>query len=668
MTQNELDRQLESLGYKKGTLAWSEAARELFRGRQVGKYNATADKQKRAEIRKRAETKADEQKAKKQRQNSMSLADRKKFIDEQIRRFNSGEELDFNSARQLQQMLVDQGYDISFKDKNTGKIRTGADAIDGRAGKATMSKALEYSALLGGAQKNTYDEDYRAKYGIDPTYNTIAGRSPEETMQMTNMYYDYLKRNPQLFGKFSYATPYMTQQALEMLDAANGTTYSQSAKDAKDEAHMRASIERGRNNIMIAAGAPAHVVTSALGAAVNQLGRVPGVNTTLEYTLGMNLNPEETNGFSLSELFPSWQYENAEAINPRTGQPERNLTLGNVMHDSEKPSLVRRTYNAISDATGVHGQPGLQYWNAVGNALAQGWNSKESAEIWDNPYVEEGVNQLALMGIGQVTGATQLKGSEGRMHNIGTKSTPVQGNARVGWSSTNGNVEWVGPWERAGKAANVMSNGKMPSPGKTTRVNTRRAGNRTTTRNSHPTKNIDEMIETGNSGVLDSNGNPIKVGSKSQHWDIEEVTLGNARGGRNGYHGVDGQNHRGYYANRGTDGQFTYQPLAHRVRTPHMLNQRFLYTPLNIKSVTFQNTPQQENVEYTAPMYTYQYTTGSGPGRTMSVMDENGNLAYQGIVSNGQNTWADQSWSGRFPRYDGSSFKNGGKLISKKYK
>lgn len=105
-------------------------------------------------------------------------------------------------------------------------MRRGYDAIDGKIGDATTDAYNAYMAVLEGADKSTYEDDYRAANGGKaPVYGQVAGRTPEEVRAYTNMYYDYFKRYPEAYASLAegnreligYALPYMNDEVMRLL-------------------------------------------------------------------------------------------------------------------------------------------------------------------------------------------------------------------------------------------------------------------------------------------------------------------------------------------------------------------------------------------------------------------------------------------------------------------
>ena len=286
--------------------------------------------------------------------------------------------------RQAQQLLSDVGYDLSYPNTD-GSMNSG---IDGRLGYTTINAANELYSILNNIEDNAYASDYRSMFGTDPVYNNVAGRDRNTIEKMTNMYYNFYKNNRDLYGKIPYTMAYMNPQIEQMLNVG------QYAKDQYDLTRQNAEMNRGKENVIVAASTPAYMVLSALGAAASQAGRIPGYNTIAGGLLGYNLNPDEANGF-MGNLTPALNFGVGQVeVNPLTGEPKQNITVGNVIKDSENPTWARQAYNAM---TGDEG----------------------SADIWSNPVLSELINAGILTGMGELYGTHQMWPEKGLSHTYG---------------------------------------------------------------------------------------------------------------------------------------------------------------------------------------------------------------------------------------------------------
>lgn len=286
--------------------------------------------------------------------------------------------------RQAQQLLTDVGYDLSYPNTD-GSMNSG---IDGRLGYTTINAANELYSILNNLNDNTYDADYRAMYGTDPVYNNVAGRDRGTVQKMTNMYYGFFKEHPELYGQIPYTTAYMNPQIEEMLNVGD---YAKNQADATRQIY---EMRRGQNNVTNAAAIPAYGLLSALGAATSQAGRIPGYNTVAGGLLGYNLNPDEAEGF-MGNLTPAFDFGPGKVeVNPLTDKPKQNITVGQVIKDSENPTWARQAYNAV---TGDEG----------------------SAEVWNNPVFSELINAGILTGLGELYGTHQMWPEKGLDHTYG---------------------------------------------------------------------------------------------------------------------------------------------------------------------------------------------------------------------------------------------------------
>ena len=134
-------------------------------------------------------------------------------------------------AKQIQQALVDSGYDISFRDRHTGRMRTGADAIDGRIGNSTLN-ALDKYISAANLQSDLYDKDFREFYGDKaPTYNNVAGRSREQAENYLRTLYQYYADNPAMYKNMMEDPKYNSQLAF-LTDEAKSMLYDKYIKNA----------------------------------------------------------------------------------------------------------------------------------------------------------------------------------------------------------------------------------------------------------------------------------------------------------------------------------------------------------------------------------------------------------------------------------------------------
>ena len=215
---NKFKQELRDRGVKEGSVEWSREIQNFHRNGRTHSfhgqdYNYNA-KRKKATGPKKA---ADKDIAAK----LMSMYDQ----------YASSGSVNVDLAKQIQQALVDSGYDISFRDRHTGKMRTGADAIDGRIGNSTLN-ALDQYISTANLQSDLYDRDFKEFYGDkSPTYNNVAGRSREQAENYLRTLYQYYADNPAMYKNMMEDPRYNSQLAF-LTDEAKSMLYDKYIKNA----------------------------------------------------------------------------------------------------------------------------------------------------------------------------------------------------------------------------------------------------------------------------------------------------------------------------------------------------------------------------------------------------------------------------------------------------
>lgn len=129
--------------------------------------------------------------------------------------------IDDESAKRIQQYLISKGYDIGFTDKNTGKYRKDP---DGRLGYKTLDALNREIAIMRGSSPDNYQSEYMSNFSGDPTYNTVAGRSAEDTRKMAHIYFNYYSQFPEMYAGLLHdqkqaakVLPYLSDEAKSLL-------------------------------------------------------------------------------------------------------------------------------------------------------------------------------------------------------------------------------------------------------------------------------------------------------------------------------------------------------------------------------------------------------------------------------------------------------------------
>lgn len=567
--------------------------------------------------------------------------------------------LNVDEAKRLQQLLVDMGYDISFKDRNTGAIRKGNAAVDGRIGKKTLAAAKQHLALLNNANSDAYEKAYRDKYGKDAVYNNVQGRSSNDVKQITNMLYNYIQQNPDvpIEQAMPWAAPYLTEAFGDLTGKGRYLMDNQQAlKDAADNQRMLNSMRIGQNNVIELANAPWKAALTYAGGLASQLGRIPGVNPLLGATLGMRLDPKDYPSFGamLSDASPNLQFDGAVDWNTAAGRAKESKTLGRAIHDSG-PTMWRRGANLLEEAAKIQNEKkrGVQISNdEVDRRYREALDMPgvPGLKVYDRDDVSAAIDMAALVGAGQLAGH-ELRPSVTRSHNIGLRTTRTKGPALGVRVNPDGSYQVVGGKYSSGPASKVMTDGTMP---RSTVLGKQKNG--------MPTRNTKT--------VLESESYPL--GNGNVHGMTEEYTIGTLRGNQklipNGTERValnqEWGNPEVTIRKNGIDYRFnnrwTSRPAGHRVVYDDIINNRFLVTPPIQYSTGLGGGPRLiPKVEWTAPQYNYEamYTP---QGRAIVVTDPRkpagDQLMYYGGTSRSNNLWADQPGSGTIPVYVGDEF------------
>lgn len=215
---NKFKQELRDRGIKEGSVEWSREIQNFHRNGRTHSfhgqdYNYNAQRKKATGPKKAA----DKDTAAK----LMAMYDQ----------YASSGRVNVDLAKQIQQALVDSGYDISFRDRHTGKMRTGADAIDGRIGNSTLN-ALDQYISTANLQSDLYDRDFKEFYGDkSPTYNNVAGRSREQAENYLRTLYQYYADNPAMY-KNMMEDPRYTSQLAFLTDEAKSMLYDKYIKNA----------------------------------------------------------------------------------------------------------------------------------------------------------------------------------------------------------------------------------------------------------------------------------------------------------------------------------------------------------------------------------------------------------------------------------------------------
>lgn len=276
---------------------------------------------------------------------------------------NALSRLDADKAREIQQILVDNGYDLSFRDRNTGKMRTGQDAIDGRLGNKSINALNQYMALLNGANSTKYEDDYRkAHNGELPVYAKVAGRDDATIRQMTNMYYDYYSRNPEVFAGLAegnsalgnYSLPYLPDEALSLLSRNYMEGYRTGESDTNPGAQLNLS-KMAKAGLLGSRGTELQQQWEAQN--VREAEDRGALNTMHLATMPMRVG-QMAAGMTANALFGDDPYEKdglqyTKRYNPITGAvedvlvPKEGTTVADVAGVDN--GLARFAVNAITD-------------------------------------------------------------------------------------------------------------------------------------------------------------------------------------------------------------------------------------------------------------------------------------------------------------------------------
>ena len=565
--------------------------------------------------------------------------------------------LNVDEAKKLQQLLVDMGYDISFRDKNTGAMRKGNAAVDGRIGQKTLAAAKQHLALLNNANSDAYEKAYRNKYGKDAVYNNVQGRSSDDVKQITNMLYNYIQQNPDvpIEQAMPWAAPYLTEAFGDLTGKGRYLMDTQQQlKDAADNQRILNSMRRGQNNVIELANTPWKAALTYAGGLASQLGRIPGVNPLLGATLGMRLDPKDYPSFGamISDASPNLQFDGAVDWNTAAGRAKENRTLGSAIHDSG-PTMWRRGANLLEEAAKIQNERkrGVQISNdEVDRRYREALDMPRvpGLEFWNRDDVSGLIDAAALMGAGQFAGH-ELRPNVSRSHNIGLRTTRTKGPALGVKVNPDGSYQVVGGKYSSGPASAVMTDGTMP---RSTVLGKQKNG--------MPTRNTKT--------VLESESYPL--GNGNVHGMTEEYTIGTLRGNQglipNGTERValnqEWGNPEVTIRKNGIDYRFnnrwTSRPAGHRVIYPEDINNRFLVMPPGGRQEG--GRPRLvPKFEWIAPQYNFEqmYTP---QGRAIVVTDPRrpvgDQLMYYGGTSRSNNLWADQPGSGTIPVYVGDEF------------
>lgn len=272
----KVQEQMRKEGVREGSDEWKRRVKEAYGSRNIsGGYGYHT-----------SSAKGETAKGKGPRQTTAENVARLKALYD---KYNQGG-IDEASAKELQSLLVNAGYNVDFTDSK-GRRRTGMAAVDGRIGNSTKKALRRFEADQKAYDNRTFEEAYAAaNNGALPIYNTVAGRDRDAVRGWSNAIYQYYIDNP--LAEFRQQDlPYLTNDMKDMIlqnrlqyNKKNPNEMSTIGRDARagyygqagqrwlgqqEAENVRDAIDRGAKNGERALSEVSTVGQRAVGALAN---------------------------------------------------------------------------------------------------------------------------------------------------------------------------------------------------------------------------------------------------------------------------------------------------------------------------------------------------------------------------------------------------------------